>query len=336
MGIKPVKSSTLYTLCGVLPLLIWSASPSVICHISYLPVFQLSMLMQAFSFVFTFFYLLSRKQLKKILRELPQSLVMVPFLISTQICYICAFRLAPPDHVDLINYLWPMMTVIGSSFLFSERLSATRAFGILLGFSSIILLGRRELFFQAFDAQFVLGYLFAFSAACCWTIYTLIGRAKKNVEANRHIGFHVGISAAVVFLFHWFFEGEFVPLKASDWLLVASQGALVYAVGYPLWWYGLEKGKFALLTSLSYLTPLLSVWILVLTGMVDWTLDLCAACMLVAVGSWLVNRTQKSSVKRLSDVVVFADFSQVSERDEWNAELIEDNGDLPLFLTKIN
>ena len=335
MAQTKLSPGNICTFYGVLALIFWGFSPAVICHVEHIPVFQLSMILQFFSFFVTLVYTMWRGQLKKIFYELPKSLSMVPFLVSTQVSYIFAFRMAPVDQVDLINYLWPMMTVVGSSILFSEKLSATRVFGILVGFSAIVLLGHKEIFSGSFDSSFVMGYLLAFTAACSWTIYTLMGRSKKDIAANEHIGFHVGISAFVVSFFHFFFDDGFVPMQGWEWSLAAALGVFVYGLGYPLWWYGLERGKFALLTSLSYLSPILSIWVLVLTGVVDTTIELCIACLMVAVGSWLVNqnmpilewlfqRVPKVAKPSLSHVVVFADFSQEAERDEWNAEQIDD------------
>jgi len=323
------QSGQPYALYGLLALIFWGISPALICQVRHLPVFQLSMLLQMFSFLLTLGIAIYQKQLKKILFELPKTLIMVPFLVGTQVFYIYAFRLAPADQVDLINYLWPIMTVVGSSLLFSEKMAGTRCLGILLGFSAIVFLGRHEIFGGVFDSQFILGYLLAFATASSWTIYTLLGRGIKGVAANEHIGFHVGISAFVVTGLHLCFDHEFVPMLPFEWGLTATLGILVYGLGYPLWWCGLEKGRFALLMSLSYLSPILSIFVLVCTGVVGATIDLGIACLMVAGGSWLVNHNRPLFKKNTQGecylhVISFPDVSREVKWKDWDAEPLDD------------
>ncbi len=256
------------------------------------------MLLQLFSLILSIGVALGRKRLGKIVRELPRSMIMLPFLVGTQVFYLFAFRFAPADQVDLINYLWPIMTVIGSSLLFAERLTTFSIIGMALGFLAILFLGRVEIFSGGYDPEFFMGYAFAFGAALSWTVYTLIGRSIKGIDASQHIGIHLGLSGLVVALFHTAYGGPFVPMGLWEWAVIAVLGCLVYGVAYPLWWYGIEYGEFALVTSFSYFSPILSILLLVANGIVELTLDLAIACTMVAAGSWLVNR---SSGVRQSD-----------------------------------
>ena len=319
------------TIYGVLALIFWGICPAFVCKIRHIPVFQLSMLFQGIGFLFILGVTIKQKKLKIILMELPKSFIMVPFVIANQICYLYAFRLAPPDQVDLINYLWPVMTVVGSSFLFAEKMTITRGVGILVGFSAIVLLGRHEILTAAIGSQFFWGYAFAFGAAVFWTAYTLLGRSLKGVAAYQHIGFHVGFSSLVMAVLHVSFDDGFIPLEVNEWGVVASLGILAYGLGYPLWWYGIAKGRFALLTSLSYLAPIISILALVVTGVVDPSWDLAIACLMVTAGSWLVNQNTpvienwfKPRIEEdFLDLISFANLSHKVEWQSWEAELIE-------------
>jgi len=317
---KPIWTPTFY---GFLALIFWGIAPVFVCKIRYLPVFQLSMLFQGISFLFTLGLTIKQKRLKIILKELPKSFIMIPFLVVNQICYLYAFRLAPPDQVDLINYLWPIMTVVGSSFLFSERMNLTRLVGISVSFLAIMFLGREEILGAGLESQFFWGYALAFAAATLWTLYTLIGRSLKEVAAYQHIGFHVGISSIVMMLLHLILDDGFVPMQFNDWVLVTSFGILVYGLGYPLWWFGIEKGCFSLLTSLSYLAPIISILALVISGVVDASGDLAIACLMVTLGSWLVNQGSPVIEKNLLDIITFANLSKNVEWNSWEAELIK-------------
>jgi hypothetical protein len=80
--------------------------------------------------------------------------------------YFMALRLAPPAESGLINYLWPLLIVLFSSFLPGERLRAHHVIGAALGFVGTIVLiaGRAQL---GLVADFIPGYAAAFVARSC-------------------------------------------------------------------------------------------------------------------------------------------------------------------------
>jgi drug/metabolite transporter (DMT)-like permease len=61
--------------------------------------------------------------------------------------YFMALRLAPPAESGLINYLWPLLIVLFSSFLPDERLRAHHVIGAALGFvgTAVLIAGRVQL-----------------------------------------------------------------------------------------------------------------------------------------------------------------------------------------------
>ena len=54
--------------------------------------------------------------------------------------YFLALRFAPPAEAGLLNYLWPLLIVLFSSFLPGERLARHHIVGALLGLAGTVLL----------------------------------------------------------------------------------------------------------------------------------------------------------------------------------------------------
>src|SRR6202042_1148821 len=54
--------------------------------------------------------------------------------------YFLALRFAPPAEAGLLNYLWPLLIVLFSSFLPGERLAVHHVIGALAGLAGTVLL----------------------------------------------------------------------------------------------------------------------------------------------------------------------------------------------------
>lgn len=54
--------------------------------------------------------------------------------------YFAALRWAPPAEATLVNYLWPLLIVLFSGLLPSERLKAIHVAGAFVGFAGVVTL----------------------------------------------------------------------------------------------------------------------------------------------------------------------------------------------------
>ena len=54
--------------------------------------------------------------------------------------YFLALRFAPPAEAGLLNYLWPLLIVLFSSFLPGERLAVHHVIGAVAGLAGTVLL----------------------------------------------------------------------------------------------------------------------------------------------------------------------------------------------------
>ena len=59
---------------------------------------------------------------------------------GNSLLYISAMQLAPPVHVELIMYMWPLMVFIGNVVFFGQAISAKRIGAILLCLTGLMLL----------------------------------------------------------------------------------------------------------------------------------------------------------------------------------------------------
>ncbi|MGM0440316.1 MAG: DMT family transporter, partial [Chlamydiota bacterium] len=232
--------SSIYTLVGVFALLIWSMTALINVWLRNIPALQL--LTMTFSICFiTSVISLTLKRRWHIVRQQSWQAFFFGFLgiCGTQFCFVSAFRFAPPEQVDLINYLWPVMVIILSGFLPDHSFSWKDLVSALLGFFGIYLLLMGE--GKAYYAAYIPGYSYALLAALCWTSYTLFCRNGRRVPGEM-VGIYCGVAGVLSFAACP--EEVMVSPTAVQWFWIFFIGMGVFLVSYPCWNLGVKKGNF--------------------------------------------------------------------------------------------
>ncbi|MBP9148016.1 MAG: DMT family transporter [Rhodoferax sp.] len=204
-----------------------------------------------------------------------------------------ALRLAPPVQANLVNYLWPLlMVVLAPVILPAVRLCTVHVLAALLGFAgaAVVILGSDSNVGVGHTGGNPWGYLLAIGAAFIWSSYSLL---TKRVAAfpTAAIGSFALASGVLSLLCHVFMEPA-VTLTARDWLLIAVTGLGPMGAAFFLWDKALKTGDASQIGILSYLTPLLSTAMLVLTGGRALTWNVVVAAIMIVTAAWLGSRTR--------------------------------------------
>ena len=223
---------------------------------------------------------------------LPTLLVGVVGLLGYHALLFAAFQLAPPVQVNLLNYLWPLLIVVFAGLVGGVTVRAGQWAGTLLGLVAAALLVTRGHGLQV-DRAHVPGYLAALGAAVIWAAYSVLNRRFADVPTAAITVACAGVAvlgAAV----HLLFERTVAP-GAAQWLVLAVMGAGPVGAAFWLWDHGTKRGDIALLGSLSYLAPLLSTLLLVISGRAEpHGIQAVAIAMLLA-GAWLSVRSSRAA-----------------------------------------
>lgn len=208
-------------------------------------------------------------------------------------------RLASAVEVNLVNYLWPLLIVVLSPlYLAGVRLRGVHLLAAALGFSgaALAILGSADLA-TAHRAQAswepVAGYLLALASAFIWANYSL--QTKRGELNNRGfptaaIGLFGLLSGLASLLCHVALEPA-VSLDLRDWLLLLLLGMGPLGAAFFLWDKALKTGDVRQIGLLSYLTPLASTTLLLVTGRtLSWHIVLAAALI---IGAALLGTRQR-------------------------------------------
>ena len=203
-----------------------------------------------------------------------------------------ALKYGPLIEVSLIVYLWPLLLGV---FVATPGSKFKAILGGLLGF-----LGTLSLITDgsglSINSEYYLGYFFAGCCAVLWSSYSyLMSQFNSQVD---DIGWLSLIVAVLALCAHFYFETTVTSLSVSQWL-----GAILLGLGpvggaFYLWDHGLKFGNRSLLASLSFLTPVLSTFILILASQAPFSWSVFIALALILLGAVISNKKPSISLKK--------------------------------------
>jgi len=282
------------TLTGLAAILLWASLAVLTTATGNLPPFQVL----AVSFSIAALLGLARAALRgaagwRELRQPGAALALSTLaLFGYHALYFIALKRAPAVEANLLNYLWPLLIVVFAGLVGGVTVRAGQWAGTLLGLVAAALLVTRGHGLQV-DRAHVPGYLAALGAAVIWAAYSVLNRRFADVPTAAITVACAGVSvlgAAV----HLLFERTVAP-DATQWLVLAVMGAGPVGAAFWLWDHGTKRGDIALLGSLSYLAPLLSTLLLVISGRAELHGIQAVAIAMLLAGAWLSVRSSRAA-----------------------------------------
>lgn len=208
-------------------------------------------------------------------------LLSVGGLFGYHALYFLALKAAPSIEANLINYLWPLLIVLGSALLPGERLSGRHLAGAVAGFAGVGLLMTGA----SFDSAHWPGYLAALACALVWAGYSVANRRYASVPSDAVTGF-CAATALLAAIAHLAFESWVAP-SGAEWLVLALMGAGPVGAAFFVWDFGVKHGDVRTLGTLAYGTPLASTLLLALFGKGELDARVMTAAALIIGGAAL-------------------------------------------------
>lgn len=276
------------TLIGFVAVLLWSLLALLTVGTAPTPPFLLNTLCFAIGGVLGLVWCAAMGSLGT-LRSVPMRVYAfgVLGLFGYHALYFSALRLAPAAEAGLIAYLWPLLIVVFSGLLPNERIRAGHVIGAALGFAGAALIITNGV--GAFQAQYLPGYLLALLCAFTWSGYSIFSRRIGTAPTASVVVFCLG--AAVLSLpLHFIFEETVLPQTTIGWAAILGLGLGPVGLAFYVWDIGVKRGDIQLLGTTSYLAPLLSTLILVVSGVTPAQSVLFWAALLITGGALVAAR----------------------------------------------
>ncbi|MCP3462431.1 MULTISPECIES: DMT family transporter [unclassified Bradyrhizobium] len=276
------------TLIGLTAILMWSLLAVMTVATGKIPAFQLAAMTFAIGGLVGLLTWIGRSGVAASLRQPPVVwAVGVGGLFGYHALYFLALRFAPPAEAGLLNYLWPLLIVLFSSFLPGERLAVHHVVGAVLGLVGTVLLFAGNT--SGFAPGQLPGLIAAFIAAFVWATYSVLSRRLKAVPTDAVAGFCLA-TALLAALMHAALETTVWPETTLQWLSVIALGIGPVGAAFYAWDIGMKRGDIRVLGAASYATPLLSTAFLIAAGFAKASANIAFAAILIAGGGLIAAK----------------------------------------------
>lgn len=206
--------------------------------------------------------------------------------------YMGADRL-PASQAFIVNYLWPIMSILFACIILKEKMTVRKMIAIVLSFLGVFTVAGKDL--VQFNASSVVGIVFCFGAAVVYGLYTALNK-KSNYD--KQISMTVACFTAFLFsLVIVLIRGENLLLSWAQLPGMVWNGVFTIALANLLWALALQGGNTAKISNLAYITPFLSlVWtFFILKEPID-PISVLGLCLIV-VGIFIQLKDGKKELK---------------------------------------
>jgi drug/metabolite transporter (DMT)-like permease len=297
MFTKEISEDNKNTLFGVLAILFWGStvafSRSLTEQLGTITAGSLVFILSSF-FSWLYTLLVSPGNFKKMFK-LPHSylwgcgLLFVIYMTTLYLAIGLSINRLQVVEISIINYLWPGLTLLFSVPILYKRARLSIILGILLCITGVYIAMNPYHNFSLLPLlqniqENSLPYLFAFIAAVSWALYSTLARKWAGDNEEGAVPIFLFFTGITLFILRFFFQEETIwSFKVGIELLYMAIFPTFLA--YFFWDQAMRRGNIVLVATLSYFTPLLSVFISSLYLQITIDIRLWVASILVVIGA---------------------------------------------------
>ena len=158
----------------------------------------------------------------------------------------------------IINYLWPIMSVLFACIILKEKMTIRKLAAILLSFLGVIVVASDGHLLQMGKSSLV-GALYCILAAVSYGLFTVLN--KKN-HYNQYVSMMLYyLASTLISLVYVVLAKDSFTLSLPQTLGMLWIGIFTTAIAFTTWGLALKQGDTAKISNLAYITPFLSlVW----------------------------------------------------------------------------
>lgn len=272
-----------YVFAGV-SILLWSTLATVSkLLLGTMNSVQVLMISAAFAAVALFIYNVATGKLKvmkgyKGKDYLVMVLIGLPGTLFYNLFYYAGAAILPASQAFIINYLWPIMSVVFACILLKERLTGRKALAFAISFLGVVTVAGGNLLH--FESRTLTGILLCMGAAVSYGAYTAL---NQRFSYDKQVAVMIAYaSTAIVCLVIQLVMGTPMELGWGQVAGLAWNGLGVMAVATTTWAMALDSGNTAKVSNLAYITPFLSlVWVFFILHEVPSPWAIAGLCLIV-------------------------------------------------------
>jgi len=205
-------------------------------------------------------------------------LIGLPGTLFYNLFYYAGAAILPASQAFIINYLWPIMSVVFACILLKEKLTGRKTLAFVISFFGVVTVAGGNLL--QFEPRTMTGILLCMGAAVSYGAYTAL---NQRFSYDKQVAVMVAYgSTAVLCLAVMLIRGTPLQLHWGQLAGLGWNGLGVMAVATTTWAMALDRGPTAKVSNLAYITPFLSlVWTYFVLGEVPSPWAIGGLCLIV-------------------------------------------------------
>lgn len=157
----------------------------------------------------------------------------------------------------IINYLWPIMTMIFACLILKEKITIRKIIAIIISFTGVIIVSSSENL--NIEKNSIIGTIYCILAAVSYGLFSVLNK-KQNYNKYTSMMLFYLVSFCISLVYVLFSKRLFIPETIQLFGLLWI-GIFTSAIAFTSWAIALEKGDTTKISNIAYITPFLSlVW----------------------------------------------------------------------------
>ncbi len=218
-----------------------------------------------------------------------QAIFTISGLFLYHFFYFIAIHGAPPAHISLIAYLWPLLIVVMNAII-NKQISLPILGAALASFIAVGMVINSASSAE-FSAEFQIYYAIALLCALIWSGYS-VANAQVPAKAQSSISYACMAVAILSFISHYFLESP-QEIQQSQWIFVVLLGLGPVGLAFLWWDIATKGGNMALLGIMANIAPILSIILLVISGVQEYHGIIIIAALIISICAALAQKYTK-------------------------------------------
>ena len=255
-------------ICAIISVLLWSTTATVSkLLLGSLDSMQILLVSSLFSFIFLLIINCINGSIKEIKKYKTKDYLII-FALGVigiflyDLFFYLGINAMQASQAFIINYLWPIMTVLFACIILKEKFTIRKIIAIIISFIGVIIVSSNGNLLSI-EKSSLMGTIYCLLAALLYGLFSVLNKKQNYNKYTSMMLFY--FNSTIISLIYVIATKRFFVPELSQTLGLLWIGIFTSAVAYTSWALALAKGDTARISNIAYLTPFIS---LVWTGIV--------------------------------------------------------------------
>ena len=254
--------------CAIISVLLWSTTATISkLLLGSLDSMQILLVSSLFSFIFLLIINCFNGSIKEIKKYKPKDYLII-FALGVigiflyDLFFYLGINAMQASQAFIINYLWPIMTVLFACIILKEKFTIRKIIAIIISFIGVIIVSSNGNLLSI-EKSSLMGTIYCLLAALLYGLFSVLNKKQNYNKYTSMMLFY--FNSTIISLIYVIATKRFFVPELSQTLGLLWIGMFTSAIAYTSWALALAKGDTARISNIAYLTPFIS---LVWTGIV--------------------------------------------------------------------